>query len=181
MYTDYSGYIVLELSIAGTILLVAGAVYAAYLLTQAVSDVLPSVRENVDNEVTRVKDYVRKHALGMTIAATLLASRTVEDDYSVYLLFDMTSGDPLYVGITNNPTRRLSEHSRDPRFSSYSLEMNIVSEGQNYYTARMIEQILIESYRINTMVGVLNRRNSISPNRFRHNLPLYEFYTLVGR
>lgn len=128
MHADYNGYFIVSLAIVGTLILAVAAVYITYLLTQEVSDALPTLRDvskKIDNEEKRVNNNINKHDLGMTIAASVLASRTVKDDYNVYILFDKSTENPLYVGITNSPARRLPEHGRDLRFSSYILEMKV--------------------------------------------------------
>ena len=61
---------------------------------------------------------------------------------SVYVMRDKTTGDIQYVGRTNNPIRRQSEHSKDPKKANL-LPLEVKFSGLTKIEARVIEQILI--------------------------------------
>jgi RHS repeat-associated protein len=91
-----------------------------------------------------------------------------EPGYSVYVLVDVASGDPYYVGISNDPERRGPEHIHDGRLShdvnvSY-MEPRIVDV--TYGEARGAEQAMMEDLgtrKAGTFPG--NVYNSISRER----------------
>lgn len=81
----------------------------------------------------------------------------------------------VYVGLSNNPIRRQSEHVRDAReFSPIPLNIGNLT----YQEARTVEQLLIETYVkqynrngviINPLGRLENKINSISPDRDIYN------------
>ncbi|MGM9636901.1 MAG: RHS repeat-associated core domain-containing protein [Eubacteriales bacterium] len=105
-----------------------------------------------------------------TIKASVEKKKNTEDihDQSVYILTDPNDGDKVkYVGRTNDPARRRSEHDRHPIKSNY--EMTVVATGLNIQEAKLMEQSLISAY---TLDYLDNARREIAVG----NLSAYESY-----
>ena len=82
------------------------------------------------------------------------------ENHSVYVLRDPDDGLVKYVGRTNDPTRRASEHKNDlghPWRSNY--EMTVLLTGLTMEEARIYEQIIISAY---TRDYLENARREIS-------------------
>lgn len=84
-------------------------------------------------------------------------------DQSVYIMRNKTTNEVQYVGRTNNPERRQSEHAKDPKKANLqSLEVKFT--GLTKPEARALEQILISSYTLNNLA---NARREIAVGNVR--------------
>ncbi len=87
--------------------------------------------------------------------------------FSVYGLFDQGATKPYYIGISNDPLRRLEEHINTGRFNLATGEQQVLQENLSYAQARGYEQAYIEKY--GTKTGTIgedisskNRGNKIN-------------------
>ena len=69
-------------------------------------------------------------------------------NYSVYYLYDKFDPQmlPRYIGITNNPKRRLAEHQRSGKPERWHYDMNVIASGLDKGAARTLEQACISGY-----------------------------------
>ena len=77
---------------------------------------------------------------------------------SVYVMRDKTTGDVQYVGRTNNPIRRQSEHAKDPKKANLQL-LEVKFSGLTKFEARAMEQALISAY---SLENLINARREIA-------------------
>ena len=71
---------------------------------------------------------------------------------SVYVMRDKTTGDVQYVGRTNNPIRRQSEHAKDPKKANLQ-PLEVKFSGLTKFEARAMEQALISAYLLDNLVN----------------------------
>ena len=71
---------------------------------------------------------------------------------SVYVMRDKTTGDVQYVGRTNNPIRRQSEHAKDPKKANLQ-PLEVKFSGLTKVEARAMEQILISAYSLDNLIN----------------------------
>ena len=62
----------------------------------------------------------------------------------VYQLINNTNGEIMYVGVTNNPQRRLREHIKSKNLDSFTVTMEIVSTNDDRLTSLREEKELIK-------------------------------------
>ena len=77
---------------------------------------------------------------------------------SVYVMRDKTTGDVQYVGRTNNPIRRQSEHAKDPKKANLQ-PLEVKFSGLTKFEARAMEQVLISAY---SLENLINARREIA-------------------
>ena len=94
-----------------------------------------------------------------TVAATVaVVTNAVENssyrgptrDQSVYVMRDKTTNEVQYVGRTNNPGRRQSEHAKDPKKANLQ-PMEVKFTGLTKVEARAMEQVLISAYSLDNL------------------------------
>ncbi|WP_242414144.1 RHS repeat-associated core domain-containing protein [Salinivibrio sp. MA427] len=87
--------------------------------------------------------------------------------FSVYGLFDQGATKPYYIGISNDPERRLLEHIKSGRFNEDTGQQRVLKRDLRYDEARGYEQAYIEKYGTKTgtigeNVSPTNRGNKIN-------------------
>ena len=92
--------------------------------------------------------------------------------YYVYGLFDTGASTPCYVGISNDPKRRNTEHITSGRLNEEKGSMKIFDHDITYGESRGYEQYYIESYETKTgtigePISSENRGNKV--NSYDHN------------
>lgn len=65
---------------------------------------------------------------------------------------DKTTGDVQYVGRTNNPIRRQSEHAKDPKKANLQ-PLEVKFSGLTKSEARAMEQVLISTYSLDNLIN----------------------------
>ena len=77
---------------------------------------------------------------------------------SVYVMRDKSTGDVQYIGQTNNPIRRQSEHEKDPKKANLQ-PLEVKFSGLTRFEARAMEQALISAY---SLENLINARREIA-------------------
>ncbi|MBQ7551651.1 MAG: GIY-YIG nuclease family protein, partial [Bacteroidales bacterium] len=102
---------------------------------------------------------------GVAMAATIVTDAVENSNYqgpirdqSVYVMRDKTTNEVQYVGRTNNPGRRQSEHAKDPKKANLQ-PLEVKFSGLTKHEARAIEQMLISAYSLDNLS---NARREIS-------------------
>jgi predicted GIY-YIG superfamily endonuclease len=87
------------------------------------------------------------------------------DNYSIYLIYDITSGDVMYVGRTKqNPKDRFKQHQNDITKQSWigNCEIATILTGLDYQEARVREQSYISFYTLdhlhNAIRGIAEKK-----------------------
>ena len=109
---------------------------------------------------TIVEDFAEDVSAAVVAVVAAMSKLTEYESYSVYYLTDPSDQLIKYVGITNDPARRLREHQHDPLHPKrQNYTMTVIMSGLTKDYARFIEQILISAF---TLSYLENARREIS-------------------
>ena len=118
---------------------VAVVVYVAY---PYVASTVNWVAQGIQNAVNNAKNIVE------------------QKDNSVYKLVDKNTRETKYIGRTNDPGRRATEHQHDPKHPEReNYDMVVIATGLNKFEARAVEQTIIAAF---TLEKLDNARNEIA-------------------
>ena len=79
--------------------------------------------------------------------------------YSVYAIVDndkKADENIVYIGMTNCPVRRLTEHRNSDRFKHSNIDMFVLITGLEKHIARVIEQTIISAFTLNALKNLIN-------------------------
>ena len=153
--TDEDGNFAIAIGIGAAVEAICGGVAAAGLGIVLLGELERSSKANREAMREAVKAKVDS-----MIAADSCVPEPEPRDNSVYVLYDTQNGKNIvkYVGRTNNPERRLSEHRR-PGNPKRNYRMKVIVTGLTKSEAMVAEQVLISAY---TLKYLDNARREIA-------------------
>ena len=153
--TDEDGNFAIAIGIGAAVEAICGGVAAAGLGIVLLGELERSTKANREAMREAVKAKVDS-----MIAADSCVPEPEPRDNSVYVLYDTQNGKNIvkYVGRTNNPERRLSEHRR-PGNPKRNYRMKVIVTGLTKSEAMVAEQVLISAY---TLKYLDNARREIA-------------------
>ena len=153
--TDEDGNFAIAIGIGAAVEAICAGVAAAGLGIVLLGELERSTKANREAMREAVKAKVDS-----MIAADSCVPEPEPRDNSVYVLYDTQNGKNIvkYVGRTNNPERRLSEHRR-PGNPKRNYRMKVIVTGLTKSEAMVTEQVLISAY---TLKYLDNARREIA-------------------
>ena len=153
--TDEDGNFAIAIGIGAAVEAICGGVAAAGLGIVLLGELERSSKANREAMREAVKAKVDS-----MIAADSCVPEPEPRNNSVYVLYDTQNGKNIvkYVGRTNNPERRLSEHRR-PGNPKRNYRMKVIVTGLTKSEAMVTEQVLISAY---TLKYLDNARREIA-------------------
>ena len=153
--TDKDGNFAIAIGIGAAVEAICGGVAAAGLGIVLLGELERSTKANREAMREAVKAKVDS-----MIAADSCVPEPEPRDNSVYVLYDTQNNENIvkYVGRTNNPERRLSEHRR-PGNPKRNYRMKVIVTGLTKSEAMVTEQVLISAY---TLKYLDNARREIA-------------------
>ena len=153
--TDKDGNFAIAIGIGAAVEAICGGVAAAGLGIVLLGELERSTKANREAMREAVKAKV-----DAMIAADSCVPEPEPRDNSVYVLYDTQNNENIvkYVGRTNNPERRLSEHRR-PGNPKRNYRMKVIVTGLTKSEAMVTEQVLISAY---TLKYLDNARREIA-------------------